>query len=178
MKMDLTRVHKKIGEAYFFLHHMAHQEGQEIRDNNLPSVYYDDYLSAFLNAARTIDYRLRHEQKAVYPSWRKAWDTRLTSEDYRLIEFMGFDRNKEVHDSGSGRSETLENIALIPGMTYWDHDVGMVTIGGRADMPPQLIRKQTYNFTIDGAEQKATEACAAYLALLKRMVAEFEADHA
>jgi hypothetical protein len=44
-------------------------------------------------------------------------------------------------------------------------------------MPPALIRKQMYNFTMDGAERKATEACAAYLAPLQRMVAEFEADH-
>jgi hypothetical protein len=33
---------------------------------------FDYYLSAFLNAARTVDYRLRDQQGATYVSWRKA----------------------------------------------------------------------------------------------------------
>ena len=71
------------------------------------------------------------------------------------------DRNVEVHRSGSSRSEALEGI-------------GTVIIGG---MPPAVVDKRTFNFTIDGAERKATEASAAYLALLQRMVAQFETDH-
>jgi hypothetical protein len=53
----------------------------------------------------------------------------------------------------------------------------------RCALPDDLLRatsaayKPTFNFTIDGAERKATEACAAYLVLLQRMVATFEADH-
>jgi len=38
--------------------------------------------------------------------------------------------------------------------------------------------KRTFNFTIDGVERKATEACVAYLALLQRMVSQFETDMA
>jgi hypothetical protein len=40
-----------------------------------------------------------------------------------------------------------------------------------------VIQTNVYNFTIDGAERKATEACAAYLTLLQRMVVQFEIDH-
>ncbi len=139
---------------------------------------FDYYLSAFLSAGRTVDYRLCHEQKVIYKSWRKEWNTRLTPDDNRLMKFMVDDRNEEVHESGSSRSEAQEHVTLTPGMKYWDQDMGMVTVGGRPDMPPVLIRKQTYNFTIDGVERGATEACAAYLALLQRMVADFESDHA
>jgi hypothetical protein len=139
---------------------------------------FDCFLSAFLSAGRTVDYRLRHEQKAIYKPWRKAWDAGLTPEQNSLSKFMVDDRNDEVHESGSSRSVAQEDITLTPGMKYWDEDMmSMVTIGGRADMPPALIRKQTYNFTIDRAERRATEACAAYLALLQRMVEEFEAEH-
>jgi hypothetical protein len=52
--------------------------------------------------------------------------------------------------------------------------------------PPRLAEDQpgmeravayrpTYNFTIGVTERKVTEACAAYLALLQRMVADFAA---
>jgi len=56
-KMDLAPVHKKIAEAHFFLGKMTEQEPRIIGDKEP----FDYYLSAFLNAARTVDYRLRYE---------------------------------------------------------------------------------------------------------------------
>jgi len=73
---------------------------------------FDHYLSAFLSAARTVDYRLRHEQAAIYPDWRKAWDASLTPQENSLIKFMVDDRNDEVHESGSSRSEAGKGSAL------------------------------------------------------------------
>jgi hypothetical protein len=46
---------------------------------------FDFYLSAFLNAARTVDYRLRHEQPA-YAAWR-VWNATHGNED-DLIKFL------------------------------------------------------------------------------------------
>jgi hypothetical protein len=161
--LDLVRVHKKLLETQFFLYKMIKQERRIFIGANPydPFEQFDHYLSAFLSAARTVDYRLRHEQKAIYPDWRKAWDASLTLEENALIKFMVDDRNVEVHRSGSSRNEAREGI-------------GTVTIGG---MPPAVADKITFNFTIEGAERKVTEGCAAYLALLQRMVAQFEADH-
>jgi hypothetical protein len=56
-------------------------------------------------------------------------------------------------------------------------DGRMITISGPPGMPPTVVDKRTFNFTIDGAARKAAEACVDYLALLQRMVARFEADH-
>jgi hypothetical protein len=172
-KLDLARVHKKLEEAEFFLSLMCGEERREIGNRER----FDFFLSAFLSAARTVDYRLCHEQAAIYGDWRAAWNASLAPEENSLVKFMVDDRNVEVHESGSSRSVAQEDITLAVGMKYWDDDMGMVTIGGPPDMPPVLIRKQTYNFTIDGAERKATEACTDYLALLQRMVARFEADY-
>jgi hypothetical protein len=38
------------------------------------------------------------------------------------------------------------------------------------------IKTNVFNFTIGGAKRKVTAACADYLALLRRMVAQCEAD--
>jgi len=46
------------------------------------------------------------------------------------------DRNDEVHESGSSRSEGQEVITLAIGMSYLDDEMGPVTIGGPPDMPP------------------------------------------
>ncbi len=170
-KLDLARVHKKIAEAHFFLGKMTEQERRVAGDREP----FDYYLSAFLSSCRTIDYRLCHEQKATYKPWRKAWNARLAPEENSLIKFMVDDRNDEVHESGSCRSVGQEDIELGIG----EHRLpgGLFTISGPPGMPPVVIHKPTYNFAIDGAERNATEACAAYLGLLRRMVAEFEADH-
>jgi hypothetical protein len=119
VKLDLVRVHKKIAEAQFFLMLMCREERRSI-GNKDP---FDYYLSAFLSAARTVDYRLRHEQAATYRDWRTAWDASLASEENSLIKFMVDDRNDEVHESGSSRSVAQEDITLTPGKKYLDADM-------------------------------------------------------
>ena len=44
-------------------------------------------------------------------------------------------------------------------------------------IPPAYIIKPAYFFVIAGIDRKATEACAEYLALPARMLAEFKAAH-
>lgn len=77
--MDLAQVRKKLLEAQFFSDEMIKQERSIFIGANPfePFEPFDHYLSAFLSAARTVDYRLRHEQAAIYPDWRKAWDASL-----------------------------------------------------------------------------------------------------
>jgi hypothetical protein len=169
--MDLAQVHKKIEEAHFFLGKLTEQEPRIIGDKEP----FDYYLSAFLNAARTVDYRLRDQQRATYVSWRKAWDAQLLPEQCRLMKFIADDRAKEVHDSGSSRNVGQEGVKFGIGTHHVDG--GIVTISGPPGMEPAVAYRPTYSFTINGTDRKVTEACAAHLALLRRMVAEFEAGH-
>ena len=78
------------------------------------------------------------------------------------------DRNEEVHDSGSGRSVGQQGVEIGTPPT----PDGTIIIGGH----PITADRPRYSFTIDGVDRKVTEACGAYLALLQRMVAEFQAD--
>jgi hypothetical protein len=86
--MDLANVRAKLGEAEFFLAKMCRQEPRFIGDKRP----FDYYLSAFLNAARTVDYRLRHERGAIYKLWRAAWNAQLATGENRLLKFMADDR--------------------------------------------------------------------------------------
>src|SRR5712671_6534625 len=99
--------------------------------------------------------------------------------DYYLSAFLSAgrtvdDRNDEVHESGSSRTVGEEGVPLPVGRyqsrrdgIFFSDDV----VGGSS---PNLIFRPSYSFTIDGADCKATEACRKYLALLQRMVTEFE----
>jgi hypothetical protein len=173
MPVNIERVEKKLREARFFLNKMSEHERLAFDDKEP----FDFYLSAFLNAARTVDYRLCHEQAAIYRTWRTAWDVTLTEAQRSLIKFMVDDRNDEVHESGSSRVVKTEDRGLGPGT----HSFAFGTIEVAGGIPgvgaSAVIQTPTYNFTIDGSERKATDACGDYLALLEQMVAKFKADH-
>jgi hypothetical protein len=168
--VDLSRVHKKLGEADYFLQLLTKQEQRFVGDKEP----FDFLLSAFLSAARSVDYRLRHENATVYSTWTATWDATLRPDERTLIKFMIDDRNTEVHESGSGRDVGQEGVVFPIGTHRIDG--GEITIAGPPGMPPAVVHRPTYSFNVDGTVRKATEACAAYLALLNKMVAKFHAD--
>jgi hypothetical protein len=171
--MNIDRVEKKLREARFFLTKMREHERMAFSDKEP----FDFYLSAFLSAARTVDYRLRHEKAGIYTSWRTIWDASLAVTEKNLIKFLVDDRNDEVHASGSSRVVKTENRELGPGTHSFASGTIEVTGGVVGSPPSATIKTPTYNFTIDGAERKATDACDEYLSLLEQMVAKFKADH-
>lgn len=180
--MNLDTVGKKQREARFFLDKMIDQESRAFGDKEP----FDFYLSAFLSAARSVHWRLCHEQKSVYTAWRKVWDGRLDPAEAELVQFMVKDRNIEVHRSGSRRSVATEKIRI--GNRYSDksgtiegNDPSLPLLASASPIAPEdwqsVVIKPAYNFAIAGTERKATEACREYLTLLGRMLANFKADH-
>jgi hypothetical protein len=173
--LGLSRVQKKLAEAQFFLGKMTEEDRRIFGHGGLstePFEPFDYYLSAFLSAGRTIDYRLRHEQPHTYPNWRSSWDATLSPSENRLIKFLIDDRNDEVHQSGSIRSEAQEGVEFPIGT----HHVGgsMISISGPPGMPPTVVFKRTFLYTIDGTKRPVIEACTEYLALLARMAKQFK----
>jgi hypothetical protein len=178
--MNIESAEKKLREADWFLTKMREQEVRASGDNEP----FDFCLSAFLNAARTVDYRLRHEHGAAYKPWREQW-INTNPKDDAFIKFFVDDRRDEVHESGSARDVKQESIPFRgqysdPSGTWISDSVPLVLAEAcgvpEAERHP-VIYKPAYFFTIDGTERKATEACGAYLGLLKKMVAQFNADH-
>ena len=168
--MDLTRIEKKLREAGFFLNQMRDRESNAYGDKEP----FDFCLSAFLGAARSVDYRLRHEQPATYPVWRGIWNANLAAAEDELIKFIVDDRNIEVHESGSSRAVKANEIPIVGG-SHTDKS-GTTEMFGPPGVEGYIV-KPAYFFTIAGIDRKATEACAEYLALLARMLAEFKAAH-
>jgi hypothetical protein len=105
--VNIDSIDKKLREALFFLKYMRDQEQLAFGDREP----FDFFLSAFLSAVRTVDYRLRHEHSSNYPGWRAAWNAGHTSDD-AVIKFMNDDRRLEVHESGSTRSVSVEEMRV------------------------------------------------------------------
>jgi hypothetical protein len=168
--MQLPNVDKKLREVRYFLTRMCEEERKSFGDKDP----FDFNLSAFLNAARTVDNRLHHEQKKLYKLWRETWDKKLPAWHKCLMDFMREDRVAEVHKRGSCRVEKKERIPVHG--TYSDASGSLITHSPPGTQPA-VIHATAYYFTIDGVDHKATEVCAELLSLLEGMVAEFKAGH-
>jgi hypothetical protein len=166
MTFVLNSARRKIAEAQSFLGKMTEQDGLMISHG------FDHDLSAFLTAGRSVCYGVE--------VWRKKWENALTSEENHLYDFMRKNRDDEVHHSGAALTVEKEPVK-VGGGQYSDKsgtiEVFGPTIALDPDMPNAVVYKTAHYFTINGTKHKATEACAAYLALLKRIVAQCEADH-
>jgi hypothetical protein len=158
--MTFEQVDKKLREARFFLDKMDKQERRTTGDREP----FDFFLSAFLNAARSVDYRLRHEQRA-YAKWRKAWNANNPSLD-EIIKFVSDDRNLEVPASGSRRDAKEKYIALPRGTGE---------LVGAPGYDTAAIGTLIYSFDVKGTERKATEVCDEALRALEQMVGNFKA---
>ena len=174
-KLDLTRVRKKLAEAHYFLGKMTKQENREVCDTER----FDYCLSAFLNAAMSVrngfQYRQNRRRNQAIKAWRAQWENNLSPDEKSLYEFMRKDRVAEVHHSGSTRTVGEEGVVL-PAGKYRTRD-GIFIRHQLPTVSPNLVYRPSYSFTIDGADCKATEVCREYLALLRHMVAQFEADY-
>ena len=169
--MNIPNVEKKLREAEFFLSELADQASRALGVGE----EFDCFLSAFLGACRTVDYRLRHEQPTLYPPWRSQWDAALSPDDRALIKFLVDDRNFEIHESGSTR---VEGVELIPIYDTYREKGGTVTVTAPImDGPPASLRKRTYSFQLSGNQIDALDACGKYRTLLKKMVGDFVAAH-
>src|SRR3990172_7950505 len=163
----MLRIDKKLREARFFFRKMEKRAQMAFGDHE----EFDFYLSAFLNAGRSVDYRLRHEQCAAYRKFRVGWDSTLSPDDQSLVKFLVDDRNVEVHESGSRRTEHESRIP-VAGM-YRDRS-GTVTVSAPPGTPPAEIIKPVYSFTINGQQLPAIEACRRYIDVLERLVSDYK----
>ncbi len=164
--MDLHRIEKKLREAEFFLLHLQRREQYPLGNGE----ELDFLLSAFLSAARVVDYRLRHEQGEAYKNWRKAWDDKIDPKDRRLVTFIDEDRVSEVHKSGSKRTEKHTPMAVRMKDGEIEGYVALAT-----PQPGAIAKPDLYYIDVDGRDERATDVCAKYIALTKTMLEAYRA---
>jgi hypothetical protein len=173
--MAIETVEAKLHEARSNLDEMRDQEQRAFGDKSR----FDHLLSAFLNAGRSVDNRLRHECKATYPAWRKIWNAQHPSED-SILESMHARRATDFHESGSGRIVKTKEIKVGVGGSYSDKSGTLEVMGSPSplmgDDHGATISKPQYVFDVDGTERPVTEVCAEYLTVLEQMVAKYKAD--
>jgi hypothetical protein len=170
----MSNIERKLQEARYNLDKMREQEKRAFGGTER----FDSYLSAFLNATRTVHYRLCYEHEQTYKTWRKTWNAAHPVEDNR-IKFLSDNRRVEVHESGSTRIVQTEEIKVGPGSSYTDPSGTLEVWGTPATLSGgnagATIHKPKYVFNIDGTDRPVTDVCAEGLEALNKMVADYKA---
>src|SRR5262249_49550879 len=167
--MPIDSVKAKLHEARSALSEMRDEEQKAAGESR-----YDHRLSAFLSAARSVDYRLRCEYQNRYPDWRKQWNAQHPAEDGLLI-FINSKRADDVHKRGSGRTVKAEEIKVGTG-TYSDKGGKVVSFGSPKTLMGVDTSASVFKHEYFFDDRPATEVCEQGLVLLETMVAQFEAE--
>jgi hypothetical protein len=177
----IETVEKKLREARTFLNKMRDDEQRAFGDKE-----FDQYLSAFLSAGMSVrgafhvEQDRQHDQKVK--NWKQNWEAKLPPESKRVYDFMGEDRNYEVHrHDGSRRIVEQKAIKVGAGSSYTDKSGGVLHVMGS---PSPLLGVDTgatvsmtqYFFDISGIKRPVTEVCAEYLKLLDDMFANYKSQ--
>ena len=190
--MDLSHVREQLAEAHLFLAKMIERERQ------LTGEPFTSYLNAFLMAAMAARDAFHTKANKAIKDRREKWEKCLTSDEARIYEAMRAARDDEAHIARKSRPAKPRRRAKTAGFKlYVEQEEIKVGVGssysdrsGRVEgygSPAVLLAlgvnttvvayKDTYNFNIDGQQRKVTQVCDEYLALLQRLVTQFEADH-
>ena len=165
---------KKLREAAFF-HCLLETVAKAMVDSNEPEAA-DFYLSAFLSAVRAVPWALKMERTDEWNAWNHAWFTAMTASDNDLWDFLVDQRNKVHKKGGPELTYTVTPVSLLEFMGEINSRGGSAFIHNMPGTPSPTFSKTEKAFTAVPGQSLAT-ACLPLLALITRLVDDFERDH-
>ncbi len=181
-KRPTANAERKLDAAKFFLEHL------EQNHDDARAVYH--YASGILNAARSVDYALRHECGDHFKTWLNEWLERLPVEERAYCENLIRLRGEDVHGEGVPLSVVIDVAttnaeAVIAGRfsgtgiksadaaDFWE-DLRQVS-----SPPPDTVMDVMYEIRGLGPRfvgytgEDVVVACRRFIGLAERMLREF-----
>jgi hypothetical protein len=171
--IELTR--KKLREAQFFLGHLAAEQPRAIKPGGEAA---DFYLSAFLSAARAVPWTLKNERTSEWNAWHhEHWFVPMTAEDGKLWDFFVEQRNKVQKQGGPDIEFATTTVSLMDSqMKLSQQSGGSIHYSGIPGTPLPTFQVSERRFSIE-PDTPMVDVCQRFMALLRRLVSEFERDH-
>jgi hypothetical protein len=144
------------------------------------------YLSAFMQAARTVPWRLKKEEKEKYLAWLLTWERQVTAEETALLKFTNDRRIDEVHRDGIETIVEWQDIDIYDLLKSSTVHSKIFDVSNRAydsAMPPGSrpsrisVTFPAFYFDREGVKEDVIETCKKYLDYLDRLVQEFMRVH-
>jgi hypothetical protein len=169
--LNIEATKAKLAEADFFYRKLEAQRQRVVR--NEPEAF-GYYLSAFLSAARSVQWVLKTEQRDKYDEWVTDWDKSRSGDDLDLWRHFNKQRVETVKRKGTDvtqRSEVISHSELFS--TRGGSQVHVS--GGVPGTPLPEFYRLVSSFKFGDDEMEVVQACGKYLALMHKLVESFVA---
>jgi hypothetical protein len=177
----IERTRRKFDEARFFYGRLV-KEHQRRTSRHDPSAF-GYYLSAFIQAARGVTWRLGNEEPKKWKAWRPKWEKTLSDEDKKLLRFTNKLRTAEVKHGGTDLFVELEEVEvrlLMLRSEDFELERQHPAYGHHVFAPPGTplpkVFRPTYYFEHEGGKEAVTALCKRYLDFLEKVLNDFCAD--
>ena len=173
--MTIERGQKKLRETEFFYRALRAERERTWRPE--PEAM-DFYLSAFLSSARSVTLALQKDQKVQYDAWFPDWFVNtLTDEERTRMDFLRDQRNSNLKEGETASSSGTEQVPIselqrelaLGGGSY---RVWGSSIPGTA-LQPTTVSRRVLSFD-EPFGQNVVVVCEEHLAVLRRLVTEFQ----
>jgi hypothetical protein len=173
--LDLNATKFKLAEAHFFYAKLCGVGSRVVVQR--PEEFHF-YLSAFLSAGRSVTLVLQAEHKAKYDAWFPDWKAALPMDQAALLVNFNEQRVATIHLKSA---RVIQGEEMISGAEYLaaaSLEGADIEISGPPGVPLPTFRKVVRSFSFDGAQSEVLQSAGQYLALVQRLVADFEGRYA
>ena len=173
LHLDATKF--KLAEAQFFYAKLCGVGGRVVVQK--PEEFHF-YLSAFLSAGRSVSFALQAEQKDNYDAWFPEWKAALSKDQATLLANFNEERIATVHRKGARVAHGEDLISGAEYLAAASLEGSNIEISGPLGVPLPTFRKVVRSFSFDGAPSEVVQSSGEYLALIHKLVADFENHYA
>jgi hypothetical protein len=165
---------KKLREAAFFLYQLSLVD-KALVSNNEPEAA-DFYLSAFLTAARAVQFALNNERADEWKAWIFGWRSHRTEAQLAHYDYLVDQRNKVEKEGGPDITRRNLAVSVQDFMREISDKGGGFSISQMPGLPPPTFSKQATTLTAR-PDQTLSAACQPLYEVMKDLVDDFERDH-
>jgi len=165
---------KKLREAAFFLCKLAEVDRALLNHDEPEDA--DFYLSAFLTAARAVQFALHKERAKDWEAWIGGWVSTRTPDQLKSYDYLVDQRNKVEKQGGPEITITVSTVSVQEFMREVGNRGASFFMTQMPGLPPPTFSKQTTTL-IAHPEQRLSVTCQPLYDVMKDLVEDFERDH-
>jgi hypothetical protein len=174
----IERTQRRLRQARFFYQHLVNPRHSTQGDPEA----FGFYVSAFIQAARSITWTLGNEEPDKWKAWEPKWKAGRTAEEQKLLNITNKLRIDETKKGGATLTKEVEEVALEalveaipssqgPGVAG---AVNLVAASGKITIQVPI---PFHYFEDETKKQEVTALCQRYLNFLEKMVKDFCEDN-
>jgi hypothetical protein len=172
----IEKAQKRLRQARFFYQHL---EAQQAKGDAEACEFF---FSAFIQAARSVTWTIKKEEKKKWLAWEPTWRKNRSAEEQKLLHLTNKLRTDEAKRGGADLIVDFEEVALNELLSAniglrRQHPAYRPTVFSPLGMSQPTMLRPVHYFQHKEGKDEIAAICKRYLTLLEKVVRDFRNDH-